>query len=85
MNIYKHYVEEPFSFLAINTTLSSDSPSTFTKNILIKITQTGKLQITIEINNKIEDSINAKDGMKRKDGEIIDNNTFIILVMNTKI
>ena len=39
----------------------------------------------IENNNKIEDGINAKDDVKRKDGEIIDNNTFIILVMNTKI
>ena len=39
----------------------------------------------IENNNKIEGGINAKDGVKRKDGQIIDNNTFIILVMNTKI
>ena len=38
----------------------------------------------IENNNKIGDGINAKDGVKRK-GDIIDNNTFIILVMNTKI
>ena len=34
MNIYKHYIEEPFSFLAINTTLSSDNPSTFMKKKL---------------------------------------------------
>ena len=34
MNIYKKYTEEPYSFLVNDTTLPSDDPLRFRKNLL---------------------------------------------------
>ena len=34
MNIYKKYTEEPYSFLVNDTTLPSDDPLKFRKNLL---------------------------------------------------
>ena len=34
MNIYKKYTEEPYSFLVNDTTLPSDDPLSFRKNLL---------------------------------------------------
>ena len=34
MNIYKKYTKEPYSFLVIDTTLPSDNPLRFRKNLL---------------------------------------------------
>ena len=34
MNLYKTGTVKPYSFLVINTTLSSDNPSIFRKNLL---------------------------------------------------
>ena len=34
MKLYKDYPKEPYSFLADNTTFSSDNPLTFRKNLL---------------------------------------------------
>ena len=34
MNIYKNYTKEPYSFLANDTTLPSDNPLRFRKNLL---------------------------------------------------
>ena len=37
MNPYKKSTEEPYSFLVIDTTLASDNPLRFRKNLLEKI------------------------------------------------
>ena len=37
MNLYKNCAAKPYSFLAINTTLASDNPLRFRKNILENI------------------------------------------------
>ena len=37
MNLYKTCTAKPFSFLVIDTTLASDNPSHFRKNILERI------------------------------------------------
>ena len=37
MNLYKKFTEKPYSFLVIDTTLVSDSPSRFRKNLLERI------------------------------------------------
>ena len=50
MNLYKKYTAKPYSFLVIDTTLPSDNPLCFRKNLL-KIIQ--KLIMTID--NKIRD------------------------------
>ena len=34
MKLYKDYLKEPYSFLMNNTTLSSDNPLGFKKNLL---------------------------------------------------
>ena len=34
MKLYKEYAEEPYSFLVKDTTLSSDNPLRFRKNLL---------------------------------------------------
>ena len=34
MKLYKEYAEEPYSFLVNDTTLSSDNPLRFRKNLL---------------------------------------------------
>ena len=34
MNLYKEYTKEPYSFLVNDTTLSSDNPLRFRKNLL---------------------------------------------------
>ena len=34
MQLYKEYAEEPYSFLVNDTTLSSDNPLRFRKNLL---------------------------------------------------
>ena len=36
MKLYKDYTKEPYSFSANDTTLSSDNPSRFRKNSLLK-------------------------------------------------
>ena len=36
MQLYKEYAEEPYSFLVNDTTLSSDNPLRFRKNLLQK-------------------------------------------------
>ena len=37
MNLYKRYNEKPYSFLVIDTTVSSDNTLYFKKNLLEKI------------------------------------------------
>ena len=37
MNLYKKCTAKPHSFLVINTTLASDNPSRFTKDLLERI------------------------------------------------
>ena len=37
MNLYKKCTEKPYSFLVIDTTLASDNPSRFRKNLLERI------------------------------------------------
>ena len=34
MKLYKYYIKEPYSFLVSDTTLSSDNPLRFRKNLL---------------------------------------------------
>ena len=50
MNLYKKYTAKPYSFLVIDTTLPSDNPLCFRKNLL-KIIQ----KIIMTIDNKIRD------------------------------
>ena len=37
MNLYKNCTAKPYSFLAIDATLASDNPSSFRKNLLVRI------------------------------------------------
>ena len=37
MNLYKNGTEKPYSFFVIDTTLASDNPSRFRKNLLERI------------------------------------------------
>ena len=37
MNLYRKCDEKPYSFLVIDTTLASDNPSRFRKNLLERI------------------------------------------------
>ena len=36
MKLYKNYTEVPFTFLVNDTTLSSDNPLRFKKNLLVR-------------------------------------------------
>ena len=37
MNVYKKFIAKPYSFLVIDTTLASNNPSRFRKNLLERI------------------------------------------------
>ena len=50
MNLYKKYTTKPFLFFVINTTLASDNPLRFRKNLSRK-----NIEITMTINDKIRD------------------------------
>ena len=50
MNLYKKYTAKPFLFFVINTTLASDNPLRFRKNLSWK-----NIEITMTINDKIRD------------------------------
>ena len=50
MNLYKKYTAKPFLFFVINTTLASDNPLRFRKNLSRK-----NIEITMTINDKIRD------------------------------
>ena len=50
MNLYKKYTAKPFLFFVINTTLASDNPLRFRKNLSRK-----NIGITMTINDKIRD------------------------------
>ena len=50
MNLYKKCTAKPYSFLVIDTTLASDNPLRFRKNLLERIQ---KLNMTID--DKIRD------------------------------
>ena len=50
MNPYKKSTEEPYSFLVIDTTLASDNPLRFRKNLLEKIKN-----LIMTIGDKIRD------------------------------
>ena len=57
MKLYKNYTEVPFTFLVNDTTLSSDNPLRFKKNLLVRkskqsIAKSSKTRLhTIEIAN----------------------------------
>ena len=48
-NLYKRCIEKPYSFLVIDTTLASDNPSNFRRNILERI-----YKFIITIDNKMK-------------------------------
>ena len=50
MNLYKKCTTKPYSFLVIDTTLTSDNPLRFRKNLLKKY-----IKVTMAINDKIRD------------------------------
>ena len=48
MNLYKNCTAKPYSFLVIDATLASDNPSSFRKNLLVRIQK-----LTMAIDDKI--------------------------------
>ena len=48
MNLYKNCTAKPYSFLVIDATLASDNPSSFRKNLLVRIQK-----LTMPIDDKI--------------------------------
>ena len=50
MNLYKKWSAKPYWFLVIDTTLASDNPSRFRKNLLERI-----LKLIMTIDDKIRD------------------------------
>ena len=50
MNLYKKCTTKPYSFLVIDTTLTSDNPLRFRKNLFKKY-----IKVTMAINDKIRD------------------------------
>ena len=54
MNIYKKYTAKPYTLLVNDTTLSSDNPFRFRKNLLEQIyNKSWRLMIRLEIKNTI--------------------------------
>ena len=50
MNLYKNCTAKPYPFLAIDATLAPDNPSSFRKNLLVRIQK-----LTMTIDDKIRD------------------------------
>ena len=66
MKLYQDYTKEPYSFLVNNTTLSSDNPLQFRKNLFYKMTVSEK---TRAINKKIEQN-KAQSNLDRQTAKI---------------